>query len=42
MYMLYHGSIFNNTSKGTNELIKQGEKITTNIKDIMEDFEIKS
>lgn len=36
--MQYHGNIFSNTSKGTNELIKQGAKITTNIQDILEDF----
>lgn len=36
--MLYHGNIFSKTSKGTNELIKQGAKMTTDIQDILEDF----
>ena len=36
--MLYHGSILNFASKGTNELIKEGAKMVTNIKDILEDF----
>lgn len=36
--MQYRGNIFSITSKGTNELIKQGAKITTDIRDILEDF----
>ena len=36
--MQYRGNIFSRTSQGTNELIKQGAKIVTNIRDIMEDF----
>ena len=34
--MQYHGSILNSTSKGTNELIKEGAKIVTNIHDILD------
>lgn len=36
--MQFHGNIFSSTSIGTNELIKQGAKITTNLQDILEDF----
>ena len=36
--MLYHGSILNKSFEGTNELIKEGAKITTNVLDILEDF----
>ena len=32
------GNILSNNSKGTNELIKDGAKIVTNISDILEDF----
>ncbi len=36
--MLFHGNINSNTSKGTNELIKQGAKMVVNENDILEDF----
>jgi predicted Rossmann fold nucleotide-binding protein DprA/Smf involved in DNA uptake len=36
--MQFHGNIVSSTSKGTNELIKQGAKITTNLQDILEDY----
>ena len=32
------GNIYNITSKGTNELIKQGAKIVTNVEDIIEEY----
>lgn len=32
------GSVFSRNSEGTNELIKQGAKLITNIKDIIEEF----
>ncbi len=35
--MLYHGNINAPNSEGTNDLIKQGAKIVTSIKDIIED-----
>ena len=38
MFMLFHGNINSETSKGTNELIKQGAKIVVNESDILEDF----
>ena len=38
MYMLCHGNIFSKTSEGTNNLVKEGAKIITNIEDILEDF----
>ena len=37
--MLY-GSIFSNTSIGTNKLIQQGAKLVTNIEDILEEIKI--
>ena len=33
--MLFHGSILNIKSKGTNELLKEGAKIVTNALDIL-------
>ena len=36
--MQCHGSVLSNTSKGTNNLIKEGAKAVTNIQDILEDF----
>ena len=38
MFMQFPGNINSNTSKGTNELIKQGAKIVVNESDILEDF----
>ena len=36
--MLYHGSILSGTSIGTNDLIKEGAKLVTNVYDILSDF----
>lgn len=36
--MLCHGNILSTTSKGTNNLIKEGAKVTTNVQDILEDL----
>ena len=35
------GNIFSDKSKGTNNLIKQGAKLTTCLKDILEEFEVR-
>ena len=36
--MWFLGNITSRMSIGSNELLKQGAKVTTNIQDIMEDF----
>lgn len=38
MYMQFHGNINSPNSIGTNELIKQGAKLVTNVQDIFEDY----
>ncbi len=38
MYMQFHGNISSPNSIGTNELIKQGAKLVTNVQDIFEDY----
>lgn len=39
MFIPYRGNINSNTSIGTNELIKQGAKLVTNIEEIIEEIE---
>ena len=36
--MLFHGSILDGNFEGSNELIKEGAKMVTNVSDILEDF----
>lgn len=38
MFIPYRGNINSNTSIGTNELIKQGAKLVTSQRDILDDF----
>lgn len=38
--MQFHGNITSPNSIGTNELIKQGAKLVTNMEDIWEDYVI--
>lgn len=39
MYLLFHGNINAETSEGTNNLIKQGAKLVTDSKEIIEELE---
>jgi len=39
MYLQFLGNVLSNNSKGTNDLIKQGAKLTENIFDILEEYE---
>lgn len=39
MYLQFHGNVLSNNSKGTNDLIRQGAKLTENIFDILEEYE---
>ena len=41
MFMQYHGNINQANSVGTNELLKQGAKLITEVGDIIEDLSYK-
>ena len=38
MFMLCHGSVLKSNFEGTNDLLKEGAKLVTNVLDILEDF----
>jgi len=39
MSLQFLGNVLSNNSKGTNDLIRQGAKLTENIFDILEEYE---
>ena len=40
MFLQYHGNIDSKNSFGTNEVIKQGAKLVTDVKEIVEEYNI--
>lgn len=39
MFLLSHGNIDSQSSKGTNELLKQGAKVVTQIEDVLNEIQ---